>query len=298
MSRKKKEKDPRARQETTPLARRIPRENETAPLGPLAVRIALAAILLLAALLRCAWLDSAVGGFHSFNEAHYTLVAKNFFHGSLLFPTPDGRYLFLETPPLYSYLLHAVFHVTGVSVLAGRLVSIASSLALVAATFFFSRRLFGQFAGLAAALIVAVSPVAVLTGRNIQTDSTLLFFVLASLFFYRRAEGGSRADRIRSGLFGGLALFTKLFAAIAVAALLVWEVATKRTLDWVRDRTRWAAAAAALLLPGLFYGYHSLRDFAYVRRDVAGGAAAATSFLGPARSGDPWPWKPHGRSLR
>ena len=132
---------------------------------------------------------------------------------------------------------------------------------------------------------MAVSPVAVLTGRNIQTDSTLLFFVVAALFFAWRAERGSRADRIRSGLFAGLALFTKLFAAIAIAALLVWEAATKRSLGWVRDRTRWAAAGIALLLPGLFYGYHALRDFAYVRRDVAGGAAAATTF---PRSGAEW----------
>ena len=133
MSRKKKHRDPRARQGTTPDSQRIA-PTETPPAWPLAAGSASPAILLLAAGLRCAWLDSAVGGFHSFNEAHYTLVAQNFFHGSPLFPTPDGRYLFLETPPLYSYLLHAVFRVTGVSILAGRLVSIASSLGLVAAT--------------------------------------------------------------------------------------------------------------------------------------------------------------------
>src|SRR5262245_2777803 len=137
----------------------------------------LAAILLLAAALRCVWLDSSLGGFHCFNEAHYALVARNYYHGSPLFPTPDGRYLFLETPPLYSYMLHAVFRVTGVSVLAGRLLSVASSLALVAAVFFLTRRLFGASAANTAALIVAVSPVAVLTGRNIQTDSTLLAFL-------------------------------------------------------------------------------------------------------------------------
>jgi len=278
VSRKKKRRDRRQRGAATPIPPGILRPADAPAAGLLPVWIALAAILLLAAGLRCAWLDSAVGGFHSFNEAHYTLVAKNYFHSSPLLPTPDGQYLFLETPPLYSYLLHAVFRVTGASVLAGRFVSIASSLALVAATFLFSRRLFGEDTGLAAALIVAVSPVAVLTGRNIQTDSTLLFFVVASLFFYWRAEGGSRADRIRSGLFAGLALFTKLFAAIVFVALLVWDLATKRTLDWVKDRTRWGAAVIALLLPGLFYGYHALRDFAYVRRDVAGGAAAVTTF--------------------
>jgi hypothetical protein len=261
-----------------PISQTASRPVDPPCLRPLARNAGLAAILLLAAGLRCAWLDAVVGGFHSHNEAHYVLIAKNFFHGSPLRPTPDeGRSLFLETPPLYSYILHAVFRATGVSVLAGRLVSIVSSLALVLATFFLSRKLFGDSAGLAAALIVAVSPVAVLTGRNIQTDSTMLLFVVAALFFYRRADDGSRADRIRSGLFAGLALFTKLFAMIAFAALVAWELVA-RTPGWLRDRTRWAAAAIALLLPGLFYGFHALRDFASLRRDVAGGAAAATTF--------------------
>jgi hypothetical protein len=261
-----------------PIPQPASRPVDPPALRPFARNAGLAAILLLAAGLRCAWLDAVVGGFHSHNEGHYVLIAQNFFHGSLLRPTPDeGRSIFLETPPLYSYILHAVFRVTGVSVLAGRLVSIVSSLALLLATFFFSRKLFGESAGLSAALIVAVSPVAVLTGRNIQTDSTMLFFVVAALFFYRRADDGSRADRIRSGLFAGLALFTKLFAAIAFAALFAWELVAK-TPGWLRDRTRWAAAAIALLLPGLFYGYHALRDFTALRRDVAGGAAAATTF--------------------
>jgi hypothetical protein len=285
VSRKKKQRDPRARQ-TTPIPQRISRKREAPPAGPLADRIGLAAILLLAIGLRCAWLDSAVGGFHSHNEAHYTLIAKNYFRASPLLPTSEGGHLFLETPPLYSYLLHAVFRLTGVSILAGRLLSVASSLALVVATFVFSRRLFGSSGGLTAALIVAVSPVAVLTGRNIQTDSTLLLFVVAALFFHWRAEeGGSRADRLRSGLFAGLALFTKLFAVIAVAALFVWELATKRRLAWSKDSTRWRAAGIALLLPGVFYGYHALWGFGYLRREVAGGAAVATTF---PRTGAEW----------
>lgn len=240
---------------------------------------ALAAILLLAAGLRCAWLDSTVGGFHSHNEGHYTLIAKNYFHGSPLFPTSEGGHLFLETPPLYSYLLHAVFRVTGVSIMAGRLLSVASSLGLLVATFFFSRALFGESEGLMAALIVGVSPVAVLTGRNIQTDSTLVLFVVLALFFHWRGEErGSRADRLRSGVFAGLALFTKLFAVIAVATLFVWELATKRTFAWLKDGARWRAAGIAFLLPGTFYGYQALRDFPYLRREVTGGAAVATTF--------------------
>src|SRR6185369_8331730 len=206
MSRKKK--GPRPREVAVPIPEPASRPIDPPGLRPLLRNAGLAAILLLAAGLRFAWLDAVVGGFHSHNEGHYVLIAKNFFHGSLLRPTPDeGRTIFLETPPLYSYILHAVFRVTGVSVLAARLVSIVSSLALVLATFFFSRKVFSESAGLWAALIVAVSPVAVLTGRNIQTDSTMLLFVVAALFFYGRADDGSRADRIRSGVFAGLALF-------------------------------------------------------------------------------------------
>ncbi len=273
------QKSSRTRGATALTARPVSRDKDASPAATRGAGIGLAAILLLAAGLRCAWLDSSIGGFHSHNEAHYTLIAKNYFHGSWLFPTSEGGHLFLETPPLYSYLLYAVFRLTGVSVLAGRLLSIASSLALVAATFAFARRLFGPSEGLTAALIVAVSPVAVLTGRNIQTDSTLLVFVVAALFFHWRAEeAGSRADRLLSGLFAGLALFTKLFAVIAAAALFAWELATRRTLAWLKEGARWRAAGIALLLPGAFYGYHALRGFAYLRGEVAGGAAVATTF--------------------
>jgi hypothetical protein len=118
-----------------------------------------------------------------------------------------------------------------------------------------------------------------LTGRNIQTDSTLLAFLVTALFFYWRAEGErSSADRLRSGIFAGLALFTKLFGAIAFAAVAAWELLTKRDVLWLKDRARWKAAGLALLLPGLFYGYQAFRDFGYLRRDVGGGAIVATPF--------------------
>ena len=160
-----------------------------APLSPRATRLALAGILLLAAALRVWRIDSPIGGFHGFNEAHYTLIAKNFGNHSLLAPSPDGRDVFLETPPLYPWLLGAVFVTTGPSVVAGRLLSVAVTLALIGATFSLGTALFGAGAGLIAALLVAVAPVSVLTGRNIQTDPLLvLLLVLSALAFWRANE--------------------------------------------------------------------------------------------------------------
>lgn len=242
-------------------------------------RLSLMAVLLLAAVLRLWKIDSPIGGFHGFNEAHYSLIAKTFLTGgSLLNPTPDGRYLFLETPPLYAWTLAAIFCLAGVSVLAGRLVSVAASLGLVLMTWLLGRRLFSAPAGFAAALLVAVAPAAVLTGRNIQTDSQLLVFLAAAFLLWWRAESGGAGGRLAAGVLAGLALFTKLFAAVGLAALPVWETATKRGFGWLRDGRRWAAAGLALAAPALFYGAHALRDAVYVRRDVLGGAASATTF--------------------
>ena len=242
-------------------------------------------VLLLAAALRLWKIDSPIGGFHGFNEAHYTLIAKGFLEGgSLLAPTPGGGYLFLETPPLLPYLLFAVFKVAGISILAGRLVSVAASLGLVLVTFWLGRRLFSASAGLAAAVLVAVSPVSVLTGRNIQADSLCLCLLAAAYFLWGKAESGSGGDRLAAGVLAGLALCAKLFAGVGLAALFVWEIASKRGFGFLRDGWRWAAALIALAAPALFYGYHASRDVASVRREVMGGAAAATGFPADAAS--------------
>jgi Dolichyl-phosphate-mannose-protein mannosyltransferase len=246
----------------------------------------LTAILLLAALalvLRLWRLGGPVGGFHCFNEGNYLDIARNFSSSPLWRPTPDGHYVFLETPPLFSYVLTVVFLATGVSVAAARLVSVVSSLGLIAATGLLGSALFGAEAGYAAALMLAVSPVAVLTGRNIQTDSMMLCFLLLALLFYWRAETRGGRNRVASGILYGLALFTKLFAAVAGPALVLWEILTKKGLGWLKRADRWRAAAVAIALPGLFYGYHAVRNLAYTWHDVTGGAAVATRFPATAQ---------------
>jgi hypothetical protein len=148
-------------------------------------------------------------------------------------------------------------------------------LGLVLATFLLGRRLFDERAGVAAAVLVAVSPVAVLTGRNIQTDTLLAFLSVTAVLFYARAQSddGTRRDSIAFGVALGLAVLTKLFAVVLVPVLVAWELAANRS----RGRRLHTlavglpiAAAPALL----FYGFHAVRDFAGTRALVFGGAAA------------------------
>jgi Gpi18-like mannosyltransferase len=247
-------------------------DSATRPVRP--VPGALLLVLVVAAALRFWHLDSVIGGFHDFNEANYALVARNFSQTSILLPTSD--HLFLETPPLYSYVLALIFRATGVSVLAGRLVSVAASLGLVLAVFYLGRRLFEERAGILAATLTAVSPLAVLTGRNIQTDSLLVFLVVAAILFYVRAETGSTADWVRFGLLLDLAIFTKLVAGIALIALVVWESTVNRGRAF-RKRQFWLAMAIAAAIPAAFYGYHAFRDLNYSWHEVTGRAVVSTT---------------------
>jgi hypothetical protein len=195
-------KTPHARREAAPPRRRIlPRS--------------MWLVLAVALFLRGVRLDGVIGGFHDHNEANYTLMASHFTPKTLFFPNPDGR-LFLETPPLYAWLLALLFQVTGVSVVSARLLTIFMGLGLVLATFLLARRLFDERAGVAAAALVAVSPVAVLTGRNIQTDTLLAFLSVLAVLFYARAqsEEGTRGDAILFGAAHGLAGVTNRFAVV------------------------------------------------------------------------------------
>ena len=254
--------------------RSAPAARAAAPTG--AFSPALMLVLLLAAFLRLWKIDSPVGGFHAFNEAFYVLIAKNFFHSSLLTPTPDGHGILLQHPPLYPYLVYAVFRVAGESVVAARLISVAASLGLVLVTFLLGRELYGPAAGATAAVCLAVAPMSVLTGRNIQTDSTFVFLMTLGALLYVRA--GREASRWAAcGLVFGLALFTKLFTLVIGPALVLAEVLASGGLSWLREKGRWIGLATAALVPGAYYGTQAWLHGAELSREFRAGAELTQS---------------------
>ena len=227
-------------------------------------------------------LGEPIGGFHGFNEANYLLEAKNFRHGSLLVPTVDGTSPFIESPPLYAYLLFVVSLVAGPSLLVARCITVICSLLLVALTALLAMDRFGDGAGWIAAVLMSVAPVAAITGRNIQTDSLYLALVVAAMLAWPRDDAWTSRQAIRVGALLGLALFTKLFAGVAIAALACYELARlireRRHGRRIELRHRAMALCIAGSIPLLFYGYHFVRDRAFFVQHVLGGAAAATTF--------------------
>ena len=238
----------------------------------------LAALLVLGLLLRTISLGSEVGGFLAWNEANYLLIARHASWRTILFPTLGGGVLFLETPPLVPYLIALVSWGSEPSVLAGRLVSIFFSLALVLATWRLGRLFFSARAALVAAAITAVAPVAVVVGANIQTDSAYLALTVLAVELYARARQSEKQSMGPCGLAIGLASLAKLFALVALPALLLWELLEGSALKAVRDARRWKALAAGLAPLAAFYAFHVLRAPSAARTMILGGAAVATTF--------------------
>jgi 4-amino-4-deoxy-L-arabinose transferase-like glycosyltransferase len=127
----------------------------------------LAASLTLAAI----HVGDAFGGFHgATNEAFYAELGRSVAKDPLKYPSYAGGKTDYNIPPLTAYLLGASFMAFGESEASARLVPIIFSLASITLTYMIGRRIYDERTGLAAAAILAFTPMNVIVGRNVQTD--------------------------------------------------------------------------------------------------------------------------------
>jgi 4-amino-4-deoxy-L-arabinose transferase-like glycosyltransferase len=209
----------------------------------------LAAILALAAFLRYAGLDWGL--------RHTPHVDERYFveNTASMLEAGDLDHRFYEYPGLFFYMLAPVLSVAGPegapAYLAGRALVAACGVASVALVYVLGGGLAGPAAGLAGALLLAVSPVEVHTAHMIRTDVVLELFVLGALIGLDRMVGPRPTLR---DCWAGAALG----AAAAVkftGALLAPAYALKRVLA---GPPRWRGLVLA-----------------------AGGAVLAFAFLSP-----------------
>jgi 4-amino-4-deoxy-L-arabinose transferase-like glycosyltransferase len=140
-------------------------------------------------------------------------------------------------PPLYPMLIGAVSVVTGDTETAGRLISMAMGTLLPVPMFLLTEMVFERRAALAAALIVAISPMLIALSCSVYSESIYFTLWLAGIYFAMRTL---RGDDVRyaalSGLFFGLAYLVRpeaigyaLLAAIWILAAVIFRKSTIRS---------------------------------------------------------------------
>jgi len=86
--------------------------------------------------------------------------------------------------PVYYTLQYLVGHYVTSSIVAIRLLSVAFGMATIALIFFLGRDLFGPTAGLAAALLLALSPTYIYQAQELRNYAVSLFFGLLSMYTF------------------------------------------------------------------------------------------------------------------
>lgn len=228
--------------------------------------VAIAAILAVAAWLRARALDFGLPAVYNQDEVAILSRALAFAKGDLnphnfLYPSFYFYVLFGwaglrfavarltgAVPSLDAFQTAFFVDPTGVY-LAGRWLSVACGVVTVAATWWLGRRLFGRAAGLAAALFLAVAPIAVRDAHYVKHDVPVTLAIVAAMIAMvglvetsRTAGRVSAARLLLAGAACGVAFSTHyytVFLALPLAAAVVWS-----SNDW-RSACRGLATAAA-----------------------------------------------------
>lgn len=155
--------------------------------------IALCLIVILGFSLRVYHADYPVIGYHNQKETHTLSEARNFYEDGFSLVnkknfavTPENPYLsHADNLPLFTLIISTVWKISGVSLLVARIITILFSIGSLILSFFTVKLLFKRNdIALLTAFLVAIMPLLVFFGRNVQFDVPALFFMMLSLFFF------------------------------------------------------------------------------------------------------------------
>ena len=142
----------------------------------------------------------------------------------------------LNKPPLVYWCAATLFKILGPSAASARLVSALSAIGVLLIIWYLGRAMFGEKAGVLAALVWTSSMLPFTLARMLSTDMLLSFSMsLALVGIYRLAENRNCAANNPSGIFGpilitgvglGLALLAKgpVGVALPISILVAWLI--------------------------------------------------------------------------
>jgi len=174
--------------------------------------------------------------------------------------------------------------------IAGRLLTVACGVATIAVTWQLGRVLFGGLAGLAAALLVAVAPLAVRDAHYVKHDVPVTLLIVLTYVVLARDLASPTARRRPgwAGLLAGLAMSTHYYAIFLVVPVALIALHPMSEAEPLMPRLRRLALAALTCVAGVFAAspfllvepMTAIRDVAANRQIVIDRATTATGALG------------------
>ncbi|GCE16163.1 glycosyltransferase family 39 protein [Tengunoibacter tsumagoiensis] len=208
-------------------------------------RIALGGVLLLSLFMNFFQL-----GQNGYGNLYYAAGVRSMadnFHNFFFVSFDPGGFVTVDKPPVGFWLQTISTKIFGFTPFSIFLPQALCGFLAVLLLYFLVRRHFGEIAGLIAALVLAVTPISVVTDRNNTIDGTLaLVLILAAWAVIRAAESGKLRWLLLSAAFVGLGFNIKMAEAyLVVPALGITYLLCAPGKIWTRV---WHLAVALLVL--------------------------------------------------
>src|SRR5438067_1035651 len=234
----------------TPLT--IPPDEAEQPLAPpgkkrlfARYRVALGGILLISIVMN--FYELGKNGFGSYYPAAVRSMLDNW-HNFFFVAYDPGGFVSIDKPPVGFWLEAASAKIFGFNAVSILLPQALAGVLSVWLLYSLVRRHFGVIAGLLAALALALSPISILTNRNVTIDSTLtLVLLLGAWTVLKAAETGRLRWLLLTALIVGIGFNIKTLEAYLVVPAygLLYLLAAPHRL---RKRIGHLALAGVLLL--------------------------------------------------
>lgn len=207
----------------------------------------------------------AVGtiGYHlcDFNEILVAEIAREFLDTKMwAVPTLNGT-PFLEKPPLVYWIVALSFKIFGINDWAARIPSLLFAIGTLTFTYFLGKKLVGNdSSGLISALLLSTTIGYFWVGREILTDSGLIFFTTGAILFLYLGATTSQIFYAFFFLFVCGAFFCKGFVGFVVPGItfIFWILFERRWKEL--SRTRFWLYIPLIFLP-IFLWFLELRKY-------------------------------------
>lgn len=213
-------------------------------------RAALGAILALSAFVN-GWGLWTLG----YGNAYYAAAVQSMlrsWHSFLYASFDSAGFVSIDKPPLGFWIQAASAKLFGFSGVALMLPEAAAGVAAVALLHVLVARVWGRGAGLAAALLLAISPISVVASRsNIVDGELVLVLLLAAYAVVRAAETGRVRWLLLGALLVGLGFNVKMLEAYLVVPAFALLYLVAAPVRWWRRLAHLGAAGVALVAVSL-----------------------------------------------
>ncbi|MBV9228583.1 MAG: glycosyltransferase family 39 protein [Chloroflexi bacterium] len=199
---------------TTPVTYNFKTEQQKQRWHPARHQLALAAIILVSVFMN--FFQLGQGGFGTYYPAAVRSMMDNW-HNFFFASYDPGGFVTIDKPPVGFWLEVASAKIFGFSPFSVLVPQALAGVLAVLLLYYLVRRYFGVAAGLLAALALALSPISIVTNRNITIDSTLALTLLVGAWaVLRAAETGKLRWLLLSAAIVGLGFNIKMMEAYLV----------------------------------------------------------------------------------